>query len=105
MGAYDHRKMSFGPAMSMAQMGAATLGTLGLCYIQHQSTLQSGLQPTTVSGEWAAASVHYRLNHKLESNEDKTFICDPIKHTMADSETGRAEKWATFSKDKNPWDP
>ena len=42
-----------------------------------------GLQPTTTSGEWVAASVGYRLNHKFESNPNKTVICDPIKHVRA----------------------
>merc|ERR1711998_490310 len=96
---------SFGPAMTLGQLAGATCITGAICYIQHQSVLTSGLQPTTTSGEWEAASVRYRLNHTLESSEDKTFVCDPIRNTMPDAESGRAVKWSTYKHLKNKWDP
>merc|ERR1711971_458328 len=95
--------MSYGAAMKAGHLVGASAVTFGLCMFQHQSTLQAGLQPTTTSGEWSAATVHYLLNHGLESNENKTFICDPIKNTMPDVETGRAVKWSVTKDLKNPW--
>merc|ERR1711934_551651 len=72
--------MSFGPAMSAMHLAGASAITFGLCVIQHQTTLQSGLQPATISAEWQAATVGYMLNRKLEATDysDKTFVQNPI---------------------------
>merc|ERR1711934_34712 len=101
---FHSQTMSFGSAMRFGHLAGATAATLSLCYIQHQSTLQSGLQPTTVSEEWAAATVGYHMNRPLESNENKRFIMNPIRNTTADVETGRANKFSTLKHLKNPWE-
>merc|ERR1719253_1601072 len=96
--------MSFGKAASAGAIAGASLLTCGICMIQHQSTLQSGLQPATVSLEWQAATVNYQLSRPLESDPDgKRFVNDPIRNTMADVETGRSNKWSTTKDLKNPW--
>merc|ERR1712166_1393266 len=85
---------------SALQIGAASAITFGLCYLQHQSVLQSGLQPNTMSGEWQAAGMKERLHKRLESCPDKKFLQDPIIMTRVNVESGRAELWAATKDNK-----
>merc|ERR1711981_355197 len=95
--------MSFGKAASAGAIAGAALLTSGVCLIQHQSVLTSGLQPSTVSLEWQAATVKYMLNRPLEADPDgKKFVNDPIRNTMPEAETGRSNKWSTTRDLKNP---
>merc|ERR1712216_80713 len=97
--------MSFGPAMSAMHLSGASAITFGLCVIQHQTTLQSGLQPATISAEWQAATVGYMLNRKLEATDysDKTFVQNPIAATLPNAESGRAMLWSATKDLKNTW--
>eukprot|EP00658_Telonema_sp_P-2_P072929 TRINITY_DN61_c0_g1_i4.p3 TRINITY_DN61_c0_g1~~TRINITY_DN61_c0_g1_i4.p3 ORF type:complete len:104 (+),score=40.56 TRINITY_DN61_c0_g1_i4:66-377(+) len=73
--------MSFGPAAKFSHIAGATIVTTGLCILQHQNTLGSGVQPSTVCAEWEAATTQYLMNRTLESNPDKRFLSDPISNT------------------------
>merc|ERR1712166_493587 len=88
---------------SALQIGGAAVITFGLCYLQHQSVLQSGLQPNTMSGEWQAAGMKERLHKRLEScpgPDGKKFLQDPIRMTRVNVESGRAELWAATKDNK-----
>merc|ERR1711935_125199 len=98
----ETKTMSYGGIMRSSHLAVGVAATFGLSVLQHKSVLESGLQPSTIAGEWQAATVGYLLAHPLESS-DKTMLCNPITNTAANSESGRAVKFDTFKDLKNPW--
>merc|ERR1711907_853086 len=62
--------MSFGGPARAKHVAAAAAPTLAICWVMHQSTLRSGLQPATMSDEWQAASVGYLLARSTEENPE-----------------------------------
>merc|ERR1711907_98835 len=97
--------MSFGGPARAKHVAAAAAPTLAICWVMHQSTLRSGLQPATMSDEWQAASVGYLLARSTEANPDgPKILCDPIRNTMPNVESGRAVRWKTTKDLKNPWE-